>query len=108
MSYVEVAKASEIAEGTSRVVEVNGKELILVNYKNEFYAFNRRCTHMGGDLSVGTLDGRIITCPRHGSQFDITTGESIKGPKIGFVKLRTKNLPVYDVKVEDGSIRVKT
>ncbi len=107
MDYIEVAKTGEIAEGTSRALEVNGKELLLVNYKNNFYAINRRCTHMGGDLSIGTLDGKIVTCPRHGSQFDITTGESVKGPKIGFMKLKTKSEPVYDVKVEGDSIKVR-
>jgi nitrite reductase/ring-hydroxylating ferredoxin subunit len=107
MEFIEVAKKDEIAEGTTRTVDAGGKELLIVNCENNFYAIDRKCTHMGGDLSRGKLNGRIVTCPRHGSQFDVTTGESIKGPKIGFVKLKTKNLPVYEVKVEGDSIKVK-
>jgi 3-phenylpropionate/trans-cinnamate dioxygenase ferredoxin subunit len=107
MEFIEVAKIDEIAEGSSRAVEVNGKELLIVNYKNDFYAINRRCTHMGGDLSKGSLDGNIVTCPRHGSKFDVTTGESIQGPKIGFLKLKTKNEQVYEVKIEGNSIKIK-
>jgi 3-phenylpropionate/trans-cinnamate dioxygenase ferredoxin subunit len=107
MEFIEVAKIDEIAEGSSRAVEVNGKELLIVNYKNDFYAIDRRCTHMGGDLSKGSLDGNIVTCPRHGSKFDVTTGESIQGPKIGFLKLKTKNEQVYEVKIEGNSIKIK-
>jgi 3-phenylpropionate/trans-cinnamate dioxygenase ferredoxin subunit len=62
---------------------------------------------MGADLSRGTLEGKIITCPRHGSKFDITTGESISGPKIGFLKLNAKKEPSYPVKVENGIIKIE-
>ena len=62
---------------------------------------------MGGDLSKGEFKGKIVTCPRHGSRFDITTGESISGSKIGFLKLKTKKEPSYGVKIEDGRIKVK-
>jgi 3-phenylpropionate/trans-cinnamate dioxygenase ferredoxin component len=62
---------------------------------------------MGADLSRGTLEGNIITCPRHGSKFDITTGESISGPRLGFLKIRTKKEPSYPVKAENGMIKIK-
>lgn len=107
MDFIEVAKIDEIPEGSSKPVELNGKELLIVNYRGNFYAINRRCTHMGGDLSRGTLEGKIVTCPKHGSRFDVTTGESIKGPKIGFVKLKTKDAQVYEVKTEKDIIKVK-
>ena len=61
---------------------------------------------MGGDLLKGKLDGKIVTCPRHGSKFDITTGESTSGPKIGFLKLKTKNEPSYKVKIEGDIVKV--
>ena len=64
-------------------------------------------SHGGGDLSNGKLDGKIVTCPRHGSRFDITTGESISGSKIGFLKLKTKKVPSYEVKIENDKVKVK-
>ncbi len=106
MSFFEIGKTNEIPERSMKAVTVKGKEILIVNYNRNYYALNRRCTHMNGDLSMGKLEGKIVTCPRHGSRFDVTTGESISGPKMGFLKLRTKNEPVYKVKVEDDTIKV--
>jgi len=106
MSFFEVAKTNEIPEGTMKPIIAQGKEILVVNYNGNYYAINRKCTHMGGDLSKGKLDGKIVTCPRHGSRFDVTTGKSISGPKIGFLKLKTKDESVYKVKVEGNSIKV--
>ena len=106
MSFYEVAKTNDIPEGTMKAVLIQDKEIVVVNYDGNFYAINRRCTHMGGDLSKGKLEGKIVTCPRHGSRFDVTTGVSISGPRIGFLKLKTKNEPSYQVKVDNGSIKI--
>jgi 3-phenylpropionate/trans-cinnamate dioxygenase ferredoxin subunit len=106
MSFYEVAKTNDIPEGTMKAVSIQDKELIVVNFGGNYYAINRRCTHMGADLSKGKLEGKIVTCPRHGSRFDVTTGESISGPRIGFLKLKTKNEPSYQVKVDNGSIKI--
>ncbi|HEY4662467.1 MAG TPA: Rieske (2Fe-2S) protein [Candidatus Humimicrobiaceae bacterium] len=106
MSFYEVAKTNDIPKGTMKAVLIQDKEIVVVNYDGNYYAINRRCTHMGGDLSKGKLEGKIVTCPRHGSRFDVTTGVSISGPRIGFLKLKTKNEPSYQVKVDNGSIKI--
>jgi 3-phenylpropionate/trans-cinnamate dioxygenase ferredoxin component len=106
MSFFDVAKIDEIPQGTMKPLTAGGNEILVINYNGSYYAINRKCTHMGGDLSKGELEGKIVTCPRHGSKFDVTTGESISGPKIGFLKFKTKSVPVYEVKVEGSSIRV--
>jgi 3-phenylpropionate/trans-cinnamate dioxygenase ferredoxin subunit len=106
MEYLEVGKISEIAEGTMKGYIVNGNKILVVNYNGNYYAIGGKCTHMGGDLSKGKLDGKIVTCPRHGSKFDITTGVSISGPKIGFLKLKTGNETSYEVKIEGDTIKV--
>jgi 3-phenylpropionate/trans-cinnamate dioxygenase ferredoxin component len=106
MEYLEVGKTGEITEGTMKAYMVQGNNILVVNHGGNYYAIGGKCTHMGGDLSKGKLDGKIVTCPRHGSKFDITTGESISGPKIGFLKLKTKNEPSYEVKIEGGTIKV--
>ena len=106
MEYLEVGKTSEITEGTMKAYIVQGKDILVANFGGKYYAIGGKCTHVGGDLSKGKLDGKIVTCPKHGSKFDITTGESISGPKIGFLKLKTKNEPSYEVKIEGDSIKV--
>lgn len=106
MSFFEVAKTDDIPEGTMKPITAGDMEILVINYNGSYYATNRRCTHMGGDLSKGELEGKIVTCPRHGSKFDVTTGESISGPKIGFLKFKTKSVPVYEVKVEGSRISV--
>ena len=106
MGYFEVTKTADIAEGEMKAYKVQGKDLVVVNYGGKYYAIGGKCTHLGGDLSKGKLEGRIVTCPLHGSKFDITTGESISGPKIGFLKLKTKNEFSYEVKIEGDSIKV--
>ena len=96
---VEVCKTDEIPTGTMKGFKVEGKEILVANYEGKYYATGKKCTHMGGDLSKGKLEGRIVTCPRHGSQFNVTTGNFVKGPA-------KKNAPSYEVKVEDQSIKV--
>jgi len=106
MSLYEAAKTSDIQEGTMKAVSIQDKEIVIANYGGNYYAINRICTHMGGDLSKGKLEGKIIICPRHGSRFDVTTGKSISGPRIGFLKLKTKDEPNYQVKVDNGIIMI--
>jgi nitrite reductase/ring-hydroxylating ferredoxin subunit len=106
MDYVEIAQGDQIAAGTMKSFLVNGKDILLVNYDGKFYALGGKCTHAGEDLSKGKLEGKIVTCAAHGSKFDVTTGISVAGPKIGFLRLKTANEPVYEIKVEGNSIKV--
>lgn len=106
MEYIEVGKTGEITEGTMKSYMVQDNNILVVNYNGNYYAIGGRCTHLKGDLSKGKLEGKIITCPRHGSKFDITTGENIAGPKIGFLKLKTGNEATYEVKIEGDIIKV--
>lgn len=61
-------------------VEVNGKEIMLVNVDGKIYAISDRCGHMNARLSMGTLDKNIVTCPQHFSRFDVITGKMVSGP----------------------------
>jgi 3-phenylpropionate/trans-cinnamate dioxygenase ferredoxin subunit len=107
MGLYEVAKKDSIPEGSMKAFRIQEKDILVVNFKGSCYAIGAKCTHLGGDLSKGILEGNIITCPRHGSKFDVTTGENTLGPKIGFLKLKTSNEPVYEVKIEGDSIMVE-
>jgi 3-phenylpropionate/trans-cinnamate dioxygenase ferredoxin subunit len=107
MSFVKVAEKSEVPVGRMKKIELEGKEILIANVGGSYYALGNRCTHMGGDLSMGTLEGSVVTCPRHGSKFDVTTGKAISGPKILFLKLGTKHEPSFEVKVEGEAIFIK-
>jgi 3-phenylpropionate/trans-cinnamate dioxygenase ferredoxin subunit len=104
LSFVRVAEASEIGPGEMRKVDLGGEEVLVANVDGVFHAIGNRCTHRGGDLSAGRLEGRVVTCPRHGSRFDVTTGEALSGPKVLLLRLGTGDVPTYGLKVEGGSI----
>lgn len=78
--FVEVAKKSEIAERSAKCVEVQGKRIALFNLGGEFYAIDDKCTHRGGPLSQGTLEGEEVECPLHGAHFNIKSGEVTAPP----------------------------
>ncbi|HLJ60733.1 MAG TPA: non-heme iron oxygenase ferredoxin subunit [bacterium] len=80
MAEVKVAHAGEVAPGTGTVVSVEGKAIALFNVGGTFYAVANECTHVGGPLGKGHLEGATVTCPWHGSQFDVTSGQVTKGP----------------------------
>jgi nitrite reductase/ring-hydroxylating ferredoxin subunit len=78
--FVQVIKADEVAPGGMKVVELDGKEVVICNCDGEYFAIQRRCGHMNAPLDMGTLDGKYLTCPMHCAQFDVTNGEAISGP----------------------------
>ena len=65
------------------------------------------CTHERGDLSQGTLEGNVVTCPRHKSKFDITTGKLVSLPKMGLFHPKIADDPSFSVKVENTNILIK-
>ena len=62
---------------------VDGSKVLVSNLDGRFYAIGSVCTHVGGPLEKGTLEGRVISCPWHGSQFDVTDGKVVSGPATG-------------------------
>jgi nitrite reductase (NADH) small subunit/3-phenylpropionate/trans-cinnamate dioxygenase ferredoxin subunit len=73
-------RVADIPSGQVRTVQVDGEEAAVYNIDGVFYATGNACTHTGGPLSEGDLAGKIITCPLHGSRFDVTTGAVVEGP----------------------------
>jgi 3-phenylpropionate/trans-cinnamate dioxygenase ferredoxin subunit len=111
--FIEVAKAEELKSGTMKKVSTEGNEILLARVGDRYYATDGRCPHMKGDLSQGKLEGTIVTCPRHGSQFDISDGAVVrwlKGglmSKLGGALKPSKSLKVYSVKIENGRVLVE-
>jgi len=103
-SFTKVAETSEIPVGRMKIVKIKDKEILIVNVNGSFYVIENPCTHRGGDLSKGSLEDNIVTCPVHGSRFDVTTGKSISGPKILFFKAKTGDLTSYELKIDGKDI----
>lgn len=111
MDLTEICKTSELTDGQMKKVVVSNVDVLIARISGEFFAVENKCPHMGGDLSQGTLDGSIITCPVHHSQFNVTNGEVIRwtdftGFKAGISKLfkSPKPLKTYHVTVEDDLV----
>jgi 3-phenylpropionate/trans-cinnamate dioxygenase ferredoxin subunit len=95
-----VARASEIAPGTTRRVEVDGVGVLVCNVDGSYYAVEDVCTHDGGALDACELDGPRIMCPRHGAFFDVTTGKALTLPAV-------IPLPTYPVRVDGDALYVE-
>ena len=111
--FTEVAKIEELKSGTMKAVIAEGREILLARVGDKYYATDDRCPHMKGDLSQGKLEGTVVTCPVHGSQFDISNGRVVRWLKgglmsrLGSALKPPKDLTVYNVKVEDGKVLVE-
>ncbi len=80
MGLVKVAEVMQVPLGTAKVVQTGGKTLALFNVGGTFYAIDNSCTHVGGPLGEGRVEGGVVTCPWHGSRFDVTTGQVVGPP----------------------------
>jgi len=89
-------------------ISVQGKEILIVNVNGSFYAIENACTHEWGALSAGTLEGNVVTCPRHKSKFDVTTGKVVSPPKMILFHPKIADEPAFYVKTEDNNILIKT
>ena len=98
--WVTVAKAGELAPGSHRVVDVDGAAVVVFNLGGEYHAIEDVCTHDGGQLTGGTIEGGEIVCPRHGARFSIRTGEALTAPAY-------EPVAKFPVRVENGMIQVR-
>src|ERR671922_2277893 len=99
--FVKVANTKDIQPSHMKEVEVNGQNICLVNVEGKYYAIGSICTHEGGPLADGTLEGYEVECPWHNSKFDVRTGEVISPPA-------SEPEPAYEVKVDGNNILIKT
>lgn len=105
--YVRVADKSEIAMGKMKKVTIDEKAILIVNVDGNYYAVGSECTHFGGDLSEGVLEGNVVTCPNHRAKFDVTTGKVVSPPAEALGRPDIEDLPTYLVKAENQYIMVK-
>ncbi len=108
MEYVRAATRADVPENRMKVVDIGKKEVLLVNVGGIYYAIANKCTHAGGSLANGTLEGTCVRCPRHGAMFDLQSGKSLEGAKVGFLKVKVRDEECFPVKLEGEEILVGT
>jgi 3-phenylpropionate/trans-cinnamate dioxygenase ferredoxin subunit len=109
--YVEIAKATDIQNGEMKSVSFRSREILIARVNNKFYAASNVCPHMKGKLAAGRLEGTVVTCPRHGSQFDLKDGHVVRwttwsGGKLTISKLfrSPRPLQTYPLKTEGDRV----
>lgn len=100
MTWMKVVEAKRIPEGEGLRVDIGEHRIALFRIGEDVYALGDRCSHAEASLAEGEIFDMEVECPRHGSAFDLETGEPHALPA-------TKPVPVYDVKVEDGTVYLR-
>jgi|SRR5436189_4809318 len=98
--YVSVAKADEIPRGTAKLVEVQGIEIAVFNIGGVFHAVDNSCSHVGGPLCEGELNGAEVTCPWHGAVFEVTTGRAVGPPAM-------EPVTCYNLRVAGNEVQIE-
>jgi len=127
---MDVEDVNAVPEGKMKHIEVGEREILLANLEGEVYALCDRCSHMNAPLSMGTLNGKVVTCAAHGARFDVTTGNKIAEPMALdpskfpeplpeslqkmfarsaeiMSKVKTYNQTTYETKVEGNRVKVR-
>jgi 3-phenylpropionate/trans-cinnamate dioxygenase ferredoxin subunit len=111
--YISAIDVEGFESGTMRKVDIEGHEFLVAKIGESFYVTDDRCPHLHGDLSKGVLEGSIVTCPRHHSQFDLTDGHVVRWTDFeGAVKSvasfarHPRPLRTYETLVEGGMLSV--
>lgn len=97
--FVTVAKVGEIPPGGVKIARLDEQEIAVFNLGGTYYAMDDVCTHDGGPLAEGILEGHVIECPRHGARFDVRTGAVLSMPA-------TAPVTTHVVRVEGDEIQV--
>jgi 3-phenylpropionate/trans-cinnamate dioxygenase ferredoxin subunit len=97
---VRIGRASDLVAGQMRIFDVAGTKVNVVSANGDLYAFDDTCTHAGCSLAMGKLDSTTVTCPCHGSQFDVTSGAVLRGPATRPVRSRVVQVDDEDLFTE--------
>jgi nitrite reductase/ring-hydroxylating ferredoxin subunit len=111
-SWIKVGAVDMLPDGAMQEIQAGDQAVLLARVSETYYATQARCPHLRAHLAKGKLDGTIVTCPAHGSTFDVTTGRNliwveglpglIRGVTQALVK--PKDLTTFPVKVEEGQV----
>jgi 3-phenylpropionate/trans-cinnamate dioxygenase ferredoxin subunit len=99
VDFIQIAPLADIPDGERLFVEVDEKKIVLFNIGGNIYAIGDVCSHDGGPLGDGEVEGMDVICPRHGARFDIKTGQALLLPAV-------EDIPAYPVRIIDGMIEI--
>src|SRR5437867_7926338 len=128
--FVHVSDIKDVPPGKMKHVEVQEEEILLANSDGKVFALCDRCSHMNAPLSMGTLNGKVVTCAMHGSRFDVTTGKKVGEPMAAdpskfpelipeslqkvfarsaeiMSKVKTYDQPTYETMVEGNRVKIR-
>lgn len=97
--FYRVSMVNEFPSGERLFLEIDGLPIVLFSIGEDFLATGDICTHDGGEIGEGELDGEEIICPRHGARFNIRTGKAMSLPAV-------TGIPIYPVRQVDGFIEI--
>lgn len=97
--WTSVADAADFLPGTVREIITAGRVIAVVRTDDAVYAVDGVCPHAGGPLGEGRLEGCVLTCPWHGWQFDIRSGQHTLSPAL--------SQPTFEARIADGRIQVR-
>jgi nitrite reductase/ring-hydroxylating ferredoxin subunit/uncharacterized membrane protein len=98
-NFVRVGRPQDFTEGQMKKVDADGMAVLVVRYGGQLHAMSNTCAHAGGPLDEGEIDGTRVTCPWHGSRYDIVTGDVLRGPA-------TFSQPMLNVRENGDSVEV--
>lgn len=98
--WFDVAPTGEFTAGTWRSIDLDGTQVAVFNLDGEYYAIENICTHDGGILTGGALEGEQIVCPRHGARFSVKTGKVLAPPAY-------EDVIRFPVQVASGMVQVR-
>lgn len=99
--FVRVASVNEVPPGSRKLIDFDYVTVALINVDGSFYCIEDVCSHDGGPVAEGMIEGYAISCPRHGANFDIRDGSALSLPAV-------QPIPTYEVKVEDNQIFIES
>jgi len=99
MKYFQITPVETLTSGERLFVELEGRQIMLLNLGGEIHAIGDVCTHDNGELGDGEIEEHEIICPRHGARFDIMTGKVRGLPAV-------VDIPTYPVRISEGVIEI--
>ena len=96
---VRVGQVTDLPAGEGRVVDAEGKALALFNVDGVFYALDNACSHRGGPLGEGEIEGAVVVCPWHAWRWDVKTGANVNNPAV--------RMACFPVSLDGGNVFVE-
>ena len=100
-TLITIAQRKDLPPGKAMGCDLNGKKIAVFNIDGKFYAINDECTHAGGSLSEGEINGTVVTCPWHGATFEITSGQVLSAPAFEGVTSYKVQINGNDIQIEE-------